>query len=262
MTRYARIQSSSGIYHVTMKGINGQDIFEEDRDNRKFLFVLEKCIRKDQFEVFAYCLMSNHVHLLLRVGEKSIGSVIQRIGTTFAGWYNNVHGRSGHLFQNRFHSVTVDNAGQLRMVWRYILQNPMKAGLEEYPGEKYMWSSIYAYLGIADPVTVTDFVMQCFGSKTVMMEFLKMSGDSDRCKLEMMKKKRLSDETAMYILKNLCEKYEVTDFAKMDRNSKRELVGLMYQQYKLSLKQITRITGLSYRTVRKYGVPVKKRASE
>lgn len=259
MARRARIQSSTGIYHVTLKGINGQDIFEEERDYRKFLSILVRCQILDHFQVYAYCLMSNHVHLLVKTEEKSVGAIIHRIGTTYVGWFNHIYERRGHLFQDRFHSEAVENILYFRIAWRYILHNPLKAGLECFPGEKYQWSNVFAYKGFEDGITETAFVVSCFEeSKAAMLKFLAESGENDGHKLKIMRGGHLPDETAIYILKQVCGRDSISDFQHLEKERQREYVRILHQKYKLPLKQICRITGMCYKSVAKYGrrVPV------
>lgn len=102
MPRQARKKSKSGIYHISLRGVNRQQIFEEKEDYNKFLQVVEGCKAISGFELFVYCLMSNHVHLLLKEIQESIEQIMKRITTRFVYWYNIKYQRSGHLFQDRY----------------------------------------------------------------------------------------------------------------------------------------------------------------
>ncbi|MGV8147276.1 MAG: transposase [Alkaliphilus sp.] len=120
MPRQKRKISEIGIYHIMIRGINRQMIFEDDEDYCKFLEVLKTTKEKSEFEIYGYCLMGNHVHLLLREGKESLSKVMQRICSCFVYWYNSKYDRYGHLFQERFKSEVVENEAYLITVLRYI----------------------------------------------------------------------------------------------------------------------------------------------
>jgi len=109
MPRRSRRKSHSGIYHAMVRGIDRQLIFRDPADFLKYLRVLEECKRVSSFEIYAYCLMPNHVHLLIREGSEDLGKAFQRIGSRYAYWFNKKYERCGHLFQDRFKSEPVED---------------------------------------------------------------------------------------------------------------------------------------------------------
>ncbi len=109
MTRQARRLAESGIYHVMLRGVNRDAVFLEDEDREWFLHALAATKEASGSVVLAYCLMSNHVHLILRTPGEAIGKVLQRLGVRYAGWFNRKYGRVGHLFQDRFMSLPVED---------------------------------------------------------------------------------------------------------------------------------------------------------
>ena len=136
MARQIRKKSGTGIYHVMLRGINRQDIFEDDEDYLQMTSILrgqserydEKGLRLPPFCTFyAYCLMSNHLHLLIQEREDNISDIVKRIGVTYAHYFNKKYERNGHLFQDRFRSEPVDDIGYFITLLRYIHQNPLKA---------------------------------------------------------------------------------------------------------------------------------------
>ena len=153
MTRRAREVSGTGIYHVMMRGINRQNIFEDDEDYIRFVSLLYQmvCPVDDNGKplpsrciFYAYCLMSNHVHLLIREASESLSVVIKRIGVSYAQYYNKKYIHFGHLFQDRFKSEPVNDNGYFFTLLRYIHQNPLAAGLtNDVPS--YRWSSWKEY---------------------------------------------------------------------------------------------------------------------
>ena len=109
MPRQARRKSESGIYHVMLRGINKQVIFEDEEDSLKFLETLKNYKAISGYKIFAYCLMSNHIHLLLKVEKENLDLIIKRIASSYVYWYNWKYHRSGHLFQDRFKSEPVED---------------------------------------------------------------------------------------------------------------------------------------------------------
>ena len=148
MPRDQRQRSESGIYHIVMRGINRAVIFKDEEDYSVFLRYVEKAKAEAKFQLYAYCLMSNHIHLLLKEGEEELGIAFRRIGAGFVGWYNRKYERCGHLFQDRFRSEPVESEQYLFTVLRYIHQNPVKAGVAKSVHE-YPWSSICEYCSVS-----------------------------------------------------------------------------------------------------------------
>ena len=129
MPRKARIESKSGIYHIMLRGINRQQIFEDDEDFEKFLWVMKDVKQLSRFKLYGYCLMGNHIHLLLKPENEPLELIFRRIGSKYVYWYNLKYQRTGHLFQDRFKSEPVNDEKYLMTVLRYIHQNPTKAKL-------------------------------------------------------------------------------------------------------------------------------------
>lgn len=144
MTKMPRIISESKIYHITLLSNNHQIIFEEPEDYDKFWWILNDYKKKCGFFLYAYCLMPNHIHLLIKEGQIPISQVIQRIEVRFVLWYNNKYDRDGHLFHNRFGSEPVEDETYFLKAVRYIHLNPVRAGICQFPGE-YPYSSYRYY---------------------------------------------------------------------------------------------------------------------
>lgn len=163
MSRGARMKSRSGIYHVMLRGANRQEIFHDDEDCIKFLDIIGKYKMKSGLEVYAWCLMNNHVHLLLKEGNEDISITMKRIGVSFVCHYNWKYKTTGHLFQDRFKSENVETNKYLFTVIRYIHQNPVKAGIVNRVDD-WRWSSCLGYYGKNDPRKLLnhDFILKCF----------------------------------------------------------------------------------------------------
>ena len=145
MPRVARKKSSTGIYHVIWRGINRQQIFKDKEDYQRFLETIRFFQGISGYLLYAYCLMSNHVHLLLGEGKESLGISFRRIGASFVYWYNWKYNRWGHLFQDRYRSEAVETDAYFLTLIRYIHQNPIKAGVTKEI-QAYPWSSYREYV--------------------------------------------------------------------------------------------------------------------
>ncbi len=146
MPRVARRKSSTGIYHVILRGINHQTIFEDDEDYLRLLHTLEKYREKSGFTLYAYCLMGNHIHLLMKEAAEDLGVIFKRIGASYVYQYNRKYRRRGPLFQGRFRSEVVEDDRYFLTVVRYIHQNPLRAGMVKEIAN-YPWSSYWEYVG-------------------------------------------------------------------------------------------------------------------
>jgi len=128
MPRTIRKGSKTGVYHIMLRGINKQCIFNDGEDKRIFINRLLRYKEIGDFEIYAYCLMDNHVHLLIKERSETVSVLIKRIGVSYVNWFNNKYDRTGHLFQDRFKSEPVENDSYLLTAARYIHQNPVKIG--------------------------------------------------------------------------------------------------------------------------------------
>ena len=140
MARQPRERSESGIYHVTFRGNNREYIFKGDNEKRQLLLCIEKVKFNGGFELYAYCIMDNHGHLIIKETTDDISNVMKRIKVRYSGWYNYSHGRLNHVFGDRFHSEPIEDDTYLMSVLAYVFQNPVKAYKCKKP-EEYRWSS-------------------------------------------------------------------------------------------------------------------------
>jgi putative transposase len=138
--RKPRLEVAGGIHHVFARGNGKQDIFLVDRDRRLYLRLVGQVITRQRWRCLAYCLMDNHVHLLLETPEANLGRGMGRLQGLYAQTFNKRHGRCGHVFGERFGSVLVRTDAQLLAVTRYIARNPVEAGLCREAGA-WPWGS-------------------------------------------------------------------------------------------------------------------------
>lgn len=176
MGRKPREISPTGIYHVCIRGVNKQRIFEYVEDYKGFFTILRQARNTDtegkelespNFELFAYCLMDNHVHLLIATNMLTISDVVKRISSSYARFFNYRYSRVGHLFQDRFRSEPCKDKDYLFTLLKYIHRNPIKAGIclkpEDYPHSSYREivagnepDALCSYDSLEDRIGVTE----------------------------------------------------------------------------------------------------------
>lgn len=143
MARPLRVQFAGALYHVTARGNARQDIFCDDIDRGRFLDTLWSTCELLDWDVWAYCLMGNHYHVLLQTLTPTLSRGMRNLNGLYSQWFNFRHERVGHLLQGRYHSSLVDKEAYLLEVARYILLNPVRSGLCKEPG-LWPWSSYRA----------------------------------------------------------------------------------------------------------------------
>lgn len=244
MPRQARKKSESGIYHVMLRGINRQQIFQDEEDNRKFLDVLRQYKTVSGYELYAYCLMGNHVHLLIKEGKEDLSQVFKRIAGRYVYWYNCKYQRVGHLFQDRFKSEPVEDDRYFLTVLRYIHLNPVKANLAARP-EAWRFSSYEEYLERADLID-TERVLEMMDARSLAI-FHREEND-DTC-LDVPKESvRVTDEEAQRIVRRVSGIGSLEAFKALPQERKHELLG-QWKERGLSVRQITMLTGASKKMI-------------
>jgi len=245
MPRSARELSKSGVYHIMLRGLNRQVIFEDDEDIKRFIETFARYKDICKYDLYAYCLMSNHIHLLMRESGEPISNVIKRISGSYVFWYNKKYERCGHLFQERYKSEAVDNDEYLLTVVRYIHQNPIKAGLVKDISE-YKWSSYNEYIKEAEIID-REFVLGMFSSskENALELFRKFNNqkNNDSC-LDEEEKVRVSDSEVKESLTRLGV-INISEFRQIERNTRNDIIRKLKSIEGVTIRQISRITGIS-----------------
>ncbi|MFC1829319.1 transposase [Thermodesulfobacteriota bacterium] len=166
MARPWRIEYEGALYHILSRGNQKQDIFLSDVDRRLFLDTLGEMTSRYDIDIYAYVLMNNHYHLLLKTHLANLSKAMQWFGTTYTRRFNIRHDRVGHLFQGRYKSFMVENDAYLTQLSCYIHRNPLRAGIIPRLAE-YSWSSYptYAYRKKPPEWLKTDLILSQFGTK-------------------------------------------------------------------------------------------------
>lgn len=246
MPRKARQKSESGIYHIIMRGINRQIIFHEDDDYHKFLQALKHYKEISDYQIYAYCLMNNHIHLLIKVESEPLAQIMRRICGKFVYWYNKKYDRAGYLFQDRFKSEPVEDDSYLLTVIRYIHQNPLKAGFVEKT-EQYPWSSYHAYLR-RDRFIDQDFVLNIFDKNRekalrAFVDFNNQETDQECLDIEQAEQ-RMTDQEALKMIKRICKVTRPDEIQYFDKKGRDDCLRELKREG-LSVRQLERLTGIN-----------------
>ncbi len=253
MPRKPRTISSTGIYHIILRSVNQHIIFEEDADYQKYLYILSDCKIKFDIDIYAYCLMDNHIHLLIYSIPESLPGFFQSLGSRFVRWYNSKYIRSGHLFQERFHSRAVEDNSHFLATLVYIHNNPVKANIVQYPYE-YRWSSYHAFYGQKNPLINTSFSYDVAGSKDSLLKFFSHNIDAETDAYFSNDHKEvhhfLTDEEALSIFKSITNLPSTSAVQFIPKKVRNQYIQLLSEN-KLSHRQIARIMDVSISTVKR-----------
>ena len=165
MARPLRIEFPGAIYHLTSRGNAGQAVFADPKDRHGFLDVLGEAVARFGWHCHAYCLMDTHYHLLVETPQANLGRGMRQLNGVYTQRFNRRHGRGGHLFEGRYKAILVEREPHLLELCRYIVLNPVRAGMVRGPGQ-YAWSSYRATLGRTPPAAflTTDWLLGQFGA--------------------------------------------------------------------------------------------------
>jgi len=228
-----------------LRGIDKRDIFLTQNDYNKFLHYVELAKEKSEISLLAYCLMANHVHMLLKEGNEEVGDSIRRIAVGYAQYHNRTHGRTGHLFQNRYKSEPVNGDSYLLVVSRYIHQNPLKAGLVKNI-KGYKWSSYNHYLSDKETITDKDFLKKYFANIRGFIEFNNQNSN-DKC-LEFEEKTRYTDDDLKQIISEIVE---IEKLPAMELRIRNRVLNRIKKETGASIRQLEKVLGIGRNIIQK-----------
>jgi len=172
MARPLRIEYPGAVYHVTSRGNEKKPVYRDDRDRDNFLITLDRVNKRYNWLCHAYCLMDNHFHLLIETPDGNLSLGMRQLTGVYAQMFNKRHGRIGHLFQGRYKAILIQKDSHLLEVCRYVVLNPVRAGLVKEPGE-WRWSSYGATVGRQKPAA-------CLTTSWVLGQFSDKKGKAER----------------------------------------------------------------------------------
>lgn len=256
MARKPRQYGETGIYHIIIRGNNRQNIFYDDNDRKLFISLLKKYTDDLNISVYAYCLMSNHVHILIGKGNFLMSKLMLKLNTSYVRRFNIKYERTGHLFQGRYLSMPIENESSFKKVIRYIIRNPQKAGVSRY--DEYEWSSFIEFrhnkienlAAIENRKIVTDYsyIFRIFGGWKSFSDYISLS-NSDEC-MEYENRIVLNDSRCLTIIKEKLSIVNPHSLQSLDKKTIIEKVSILKKNGIPSYK-ISRLTGISQSLVRR-----------
>ena len=247
MPRKARKKGESGIYHIMLRGINRQVIFEDEDDLNVFLKTIKMYKTEFDCRIYAYCLMKNHVHLLIKIDNEELHKYMRKVAAKYVYWYNWKYDRVGGLFQDRYKSEPVEDDGYFLAVLRYIHQNPVKAGICGSVAA-YKDSSYNEYIHPrTQQVTDTDFAFRMLSQE----QFINYMNEEsqDKC-LDIQEIVRVNDSEAKAIIREISNCNNVAQFQALPRDTRNTFLAELKAKG-LSVRQIERLTGINRGLVQK-----------
>ncbi|MFZ7103335.1 MAG: REP-associated tyrosine transposase [Peptococcaceae bacterium] len=245
MPRAARKKSATGIYHIMMRGINRQNIFHDDLDREKLLQTINHYKAISNYEIYSYCLMDNHIHLLIREMEEPLATIIKRISGSYVYWYNMKYDRCGHLFQERFKSEVIEDDEYFLTVLRYIHQNPVKAGIVRKAGD-YKWSSYSEYTEGAGIVAI-DFALELLSSKgeKAIKEYVEFMNKANKDKCLEYKERKITgdDEIRSYFAR--LGIVDINKLKQLEKSKRDEVLRMVKAKEGVTIRQLARVTGIA-----------------
>lgn len=258
MPRKEREHSETGIYHVMLRGINRQDIFDESEDYSAFIRSLSSIQYRLEDDlvtkvctchIYAYCLMPNHVHLLLCEKNWKVGEVIKSIAASYVLYYNKKYGRTGHLFQDRFKSEPCNDSAYFITLFRYIHQNPVKARLANTAKEyRYSsWGNDYLRHSV-QTVCHIDSAINRFGMD-VLTEWVDDPLDDGVDCIEMDERVVVPDERIRRLILERSGTTSIAEFQSRTKEEQKEVIRIVMQETGVGPRQMSRVSGMTYSVI-------------
>ena len=252
MPRQPRNLSNSKIYHIILKGIDSSNIFYSNQDRLVFIEKIKLVQEIFPFNLYAYCLMSNHVHMVLKSEDEFLSKSMQSLSQRYSRYFNTVYKRTGPLFQDRFYSRNVENQNYFLDVCRYVHRNPEKAGMSAT--SKYPWSSYSEYLHNS-PKNIIDKKVLLYYFNNNIDDFIKFTNKSESIDeiinyADFEITSRISDAELIDIIKKLCKIKsidEIFDFFKIKSN--RAVLANFKDIDGVSVTQLSRITRVNRKAI-------------
>ena len=273
MTRPLRIEFKGAVYHITSRGNAKQAIFLDEKDFADFLRVLCSVVKRYHFILHTFCLMNNHYHLLIETPEGNLSRGMRQLNGLYTQRFNQRHQRVGHLFQGRYKAILIDKDNYLLELCRYIVLNPVRAGIVKNPKD-YRWSSYQATTGHKGiPGLTTDWILSQFAKEqkaaSRQYQAFVLSGIKAESPLKAVKGQLfLCQENFIDKIKHLIHGKEklkeitrkqryvtrppLNEILKYkDKKSKNQAMYVACLQYGYTLKEIAEYIGVHYTTVSK-----------
>ena len=253
MPRSAREISNTKVYHIILRGNDKQDIFYDEQDYRKFIKEIKETKEKYQYILYSYCLMPNHVHMVLYDKNESLSKIMQSLEISYSKYFCKKYEKVGHLFQNRFLSKKVETKEYFIYLCRYIHQNPVKAHIGTL--NSYEWSSYKEYIGKSELIE-KKMLLEKFGEKNLdaidnFINYHKTNiedvAGTDLVEFEM--RESLTDKEVRQYIQNISKIDNINKIKQLNKKERNEMLRELTVIPKTSRAQIARVLGISKKIV-------------
>ncbi len=250
MPREPRNRILTEFNHIMLRGIGHMNIFMDEDDYLRFKETIKRFNKGREIKIHAFCLMSNHVHLLAQAPPEAIPGFMKSIEGSYAQYYNSTHEHVGHLFQNRYKSEAITNEQYFLAAFRYILLNPQTAGICCW--EEYRWSSSQTYLMMDDDgITDTSLITDIIGGRDEVAHFVnRNAGDSSKIAEPVLPGKRLTDNKALKTIQAISGLKDPLQIQGLDREARNELLAILKKKG-ITIRQLERMTGINRNTIQR-----------
>ena len=250
MARQARVFSETGMYHIMFRGLDKQRIFAEKKDYEKMISIIVKTKEETDMQIYAYCIMPNHVHLFIREAQTGdISIIMKKILSHYAGWYNYKYERCGHLFADRYKSIPIEDDSYFLALARYIHQNPIKANLSETPRD-YEYSSYSDYIGNGMGITDVDFLLDMLNedryvAQKLFLDYTNAEGSSEEFE-DSLRIKDVAAKVKIIQVTGGMKPHEIRNLPKEERYA---LLKRLMEEHNIKKATLERLTGISKKTM-------------
>lgn len=248
MARAARQKAESGFYHIMLRGAGKQCLFEDDADRCEFLRLMGMSARKTGVDILAWCLMDNHVHIVISDPADAMSECLHALAGTYAAYFNGRTAHVGHVFQDRFKSKPIEDAAYLLEAVRYVHNNPAEAGV--CAAMDYRWSSYREYLGRTScgatpegPFADTSLILDMLGGIEKFVSFHEKEAAPDARRYSEPGRTRMSDDAALETARKELGSDALQTLKQLGSDERRPLLRRLHAAG-LSIRQIERVTGI------------------
>ncbi len=255
MPRVSRknLKTLTKTYHIIIRGNNKQDIFLCENDREKLINLIKNTKEEYKYKLYLFVLMSNHVHIVIYDQNDNISKIMHKLCSSYAKYFNNKYDRVGHLFQDRYKSISVNDEKYLFNLISYIHNNPCKAQISNL--ENYKWSSYKDYIEAGNiNITDTEFILSLFDEhkEKALNQFItynKKVDNREYFKIELEVKGELTDEEAITYIKEFIHVENLLEILSFNTAIRNKYIYKISQIEGIEIAQIARILGISKRTV-------------
>ena len=255
MPRTSRKRSETGFYHVILRGNGKQNLFETDKDRAAFMEAARSSFSRDSVTLIAWCLMDNHVHLIIDDPLDRISTAIQRVTSTYAMYFNHSFGHSGHVFEGRYGSVPIIDDEQLLAAVKYVHNNPLK-GMGITP-DRYPWCSYSEYASGVSRFADIDTLLELLGGTQAFVMF-SINGNATGYRPAF--KKYADEDERITLAQQVFESFgcTATGVKELPKKTRNQVLKALCE-CGLTVKHVQRLTGIGEWTIRNAAGRVKKR---